>query len=161
MPSSPRGGSVPDLRQMFGRALREVEGKASPLFVTGPHTEWMERPEEEQIYSPEAIRFVGDVMAGKYARPRAGRFSPSSIGKCPRRLLFGFAGAPQVGENPDSSDLKGLGKWGHLRWQAEGLSMGWMEAGEVWTFDPVRRVGGSIDGMNADDSVFELKTVFG
>jgi hypothetical protein len=151
----------PDLRAMFERAKSEMDGRSAPLFVTGPHVRWMEMTEAEQQYSPEAITFVAAVLRGDYNRPRKGRFSPSSIGKCPRRVLFGFAGAPEVGENPDSSDLKGLGKWGHLRWQAEGLTLGWMEAGEVWTFDPARRIGGSIDGMNADDAVVELRSGVG
>jgi hypothetical protein len=149
---------MPELKDLFNQARDVAAGKALPLYLTEPHSQWLELPETERQYSPEAVQFVADVLLGKYAYPRVGRFSPSSIGGCARRLVFGFIGAPEEGSNMDSEDLMAHGKWGHLRWQAEGLTLGWMRAGEVWTSDLKRRMGGSIDGMLEDDSLLELKT---
>lgn len=149
------------LKELVANAKESAEDPSKKLIVVGPHTRYLEMTEAERPSTPEARQFVVDALAGKFKHPRAGRFSPSSIAGCKRRLLFGFAGAPEVGENIDAQDLMGLGSWGHLRWQHEGLSMGYMLDAEVWTFDRRRRIGGSIDGMLYDDSVFELKTVFG
>lgn len=147
---------MPSLKDMVAMAKE----KNGPV-VVGPHTQYLEMPEDDRPVTPEALAFLMDALQGKFKRPRAGRFSPSSIGGCKRRLLFGFAGVPEIGEDVDSQELFGLGKWGHYKWQVEGLSMGYMVDAEVWTFDPARRIGGSIDAMLYDDSVFELKTVMG
>ena len=128
------------------------------LFVTGPHYKWMEKAEEDQVYSPEAIQHVQDVLSRKYKHERSGRFSPSSMGMCPRRQVLSFAGAPQVGFDEASLEMMDHGTWIHLKWQAEGITMGWMAAGEVWVHDEGLRCGGSMDGRNSDGSMFELKS---
>lgn len=128
------------------------------LIVTGPHTQWMEKPEEEQVYSPEAIEFVAEVLRRQHKTPRAGRFSPSSIGKCPRRLALGYAGAPQLPMEAGSSEIVDHGSWTHLKWQAEGLSMGYMDDAEVWIEDKDLQIGGSQDGVLYEGSGFELKS---
>lgn len=141
------------LKTLLKQATRD-----EPLFLTAPHAQWLEMPESEQVYSERAIAHVVSAMRGRYKRERSGRFSPSALGLCMRRGLFGYAGAPQQGENPDILDLMGLGNWGHWRWQAEGLSSGWLSKAEVWSVDREYPVGGTLDGLNSDDSIFELKT---
>lgn len=141
------------------KGLFESAQRGEQLVVTKYHADWIELPPDEQTYTPEAIQFVADALAGKFKHPRVGRFSPSSLGMCQRRLHFGYEGAPQVGEDLDASDLMGLGTWGHLRWQAEGLSQGYMLEAEVWVHDPDLNVGGSMDAALLDGSGFELKTV--
>lgn len=143
-----------DVKGFYTEALKEHD-----LIVAPHHYRWLEKLEWERQLSDEALDFVRDALAGKYERPRTGRFSPSSMGVCDRKLVFGFQGAPQVPDDLDAPDLMGLGKWGHLRWQAEGITNGWIAGAEVWTINPGLRVGGSIDAMLYDDSVFELKTI--
>lgn len=145
------------LKHLYKDAI--AEGPQYPKMVIGPHTRWLERPEINQIYSEEAIQHVVRVLRGKAKKQRSGRFSPSALGECRRRVLFGWAGVDQVGEDPDVLDLMGLGSWGHLRWQAEGISAGWMQRGEVWVMDREYPMGGTMDGILADGSIFELKTV--
>lgn len=140
------------------KGLLDSANRGEKLVVTRYHADWLELPPDLQQYTPEAIQFVADALAGKFKHPRPGRFSPSSLGMCQRRLVFGYEGAPQAGEDLDASDLMGLGTWGHLRWQAEGLSQGYMLEGEVWVHDPDLRTGGSMDANLQDNSVFELKT---
>ena len=141
------------LKGMYQEALRGNE-----LVVTAPHVKWMETLEEEQIYSPEAQQFALDVWNRKYKHPRAGRFSPSAIGKCARRVVFGFAGAPQIPPDSTSQEMMDHGSWIHLKWQMEGITMGYMPKAEVWVHDDGLRVGGSMDGLLHDGSSFELKS---
>lgn len=140
------------------KGLLEEAAKGHQLMVVGPHTQWLETPENDRLYTEAAITFVTDAMAGKYKKARPGRLSPSGLGDCQRRVLFSYAGAPALGENPDTHELFGLGNWGHYKWQAEGLSMGWLAQAEVWQHRPELNMGGSLDGVLEDDSIFELKT---
>jgi len=138
-----------------------LAGDADP-FVVPLHTGWLELPELDKVYSENAVQFVTDALRGTYKHDRKGRLSPSMLGYCPRKNLFTFAGAPALGEDPDSQDLMGLGTWGHLRWQAEGLSYPfdnpYMLFCERWVFDEAMRFGGSIDAILIDGSFFDLKT---
>lgn len=140
------------------KGLFESAQRGEQLYVTKYHAEWLELPPDEQVYTPEAAEHARAVLMGEKKHPRPGRFSPSSLGMCRRRLMFGFEGAPQVGENLDSLDLMNVGTFDHLKWQVEGISYGYMKEGEVWVHDPDLRLGGSMDGLLADDSGFELKT---
>lgn len=137
------------------------KGDDSSLVVTGPHSRWLETPEEEQIYSEEALRFIDAVLRRKFKHPRTLRFSPSSMGECARRNVFGYAGAPQIPPDIDNQEMMDHGSWGHLKWQAEGLTVGYMTAGEVWVFNEDLRSGGSMDATLVDGSGFELKTAGG
>jgi hypothetical protein len=145
---------VSNLKQMLRDSAR-----GTALVVVGPHSEWMERPEEEQVYSEQALQFVMDSLRRKFKHERAGRFSPSALGKCPRRVVFGYAGAPQDPTDLDNQEQADHGSWAHLKWQAEGLTMGYMLDGEVWVHEEELRCGGSMDATLVDDSIFELKTV--
>lgn len=143
------------LKGLFQEAQRGDGGK---LFVTQPHTEWLERPEQEQVYSEEAITFLGDVLRKKFKHERPGRFSPSAIGECHRRVVFGYAGAPQLPPEMDNQEMMDHGTWTHMKWQAEGLTLGYMKEAEVWVHEPDLLFGGSMDAVLADDSGFELKS---
>lgn len=128
------------------------------LVVTEPHSEWMERDESLQVYSDEAIEFVGKALRNEFKRPRAGRLSPSALGKCPRRVAFGFAGLDEEKWEANSLEIVDAGTWAHLKWQAEGLTMGYLSEAEHWVEDPSLYVGGSLDGVLHEHSVFELKS---
>lgn len=145
---------MPTLKGMYKAAAA-----GSVNVVTPHHVRWMEMPEADQVYSEEAIAHVAAVLRREYKHPRNARFSPSAMGECSRRVMFGFAGAPQLGFDLDNVEMMDHGTWGHLKWQAEGISMEWMKSGEAWVYDPDLRTGGAMDGVLVDDSVFELKTV--
>lgn len=146
---------MPTLKGLFVNAQK---GGAA-LFVTGPHARCIETPEAQRPHTEQAAQFVMDAILGKYKHNRVGRFSPSAIAQCPRKSLFGYVGVPQAGGSFDNYDLMAIGTWGHMRWQEEGLSWGWMADAEVWTYDAEYNMGGSIDGLLDDCSLFELKTV--
>lgn len=138
--------------------LLEDAQSGTELYVTGPHYEWLERLEHEQMPSQKAMAHVIRELLRQNKHARAGRFSPSGLGGCPRRMLFGYAGAPQIPADTGSMEIFDHGTIVGLRWQIEGITMGWMQEAEVWVEDPDLLVGGSLDGMNADGSVFEMKS---
>jgi len=117
---------VSTLKQMRREALR-----GNKNVITGPHTRWLETPEEEQIYTPEAIEFVSKALRREFKHSRPGRFSPSAMGECGRKVVFGFAGAPGKQPDIDNQEQMDHGSWTHLKWQAEGLTLGYMTAAEV------------------------------
>lgn len=144
---------MPTLKGLYQEALRGED-----LVVTQPHVKWLETPEEEKIFSDEAIQFAVDVWQRKYKHPRAGRFSPSAMGKCGRRVVFGFAGAPELPPSSENQEMMDHGSMIHLKWQMEGITTGFMTGAEVWVFDKDLRVGGSMDASLIDGSSFELKS---
>ena len=128
------------------------------LFVTGPHYEWLEKPELNQLPSMRALFHMIRAVMMRYKHPRVGRFSPSSMGKCSRRVVFGWAGAPEAPPSPELEEIFNHGTKAHIWWQLEGLTMGWMKEAEVWVEDKDLMTGGSMDAVLADDSIFELKS---
>lgn len=140
------------------KSLIQDAHEGSVKVVTGPHVEWLERLEHEQVPNLKAIRHVVKVLLRQYKHPRKGRFSPSNMGECPRRILLSFAGAPELQVDIDNQEMMDHGSFGHLKWQIEGLTMGYMKEAEVWVHDEDLMTGGSIDGVLFDDSLFELKT---
>jgi hypothetical protein len=73
-------------------------------------------------------------------------------------VLFGYAGAPQLPADIESAEMMDHGSIDHIKWQMEGMTMGYLKEPEVWVYDEDLLCGGSMDGILADDSVFELKT---
>lgn len=140
------------------KGLLEAAQSGSQLVVTGPHYEWLERLEHEQMPSQAALFHVIKVLLRQYKQPRAGRMSPSAMGKCARRIVFGYAGAPQLAPDTGSLEIFDHGTTAHLKWQIEGITMGWMQSGEVWVEDKDLLIGGAMDGLIEDHSVFELKS---
>ena len=156
------------LKDVIRRAHGEVatralpataEEKIHPNYVLPRHLAWMQLPEERRAWSPEAVQFAYDVLAGKYKKPRDRRISPSSLGDhCERLLLFGFGGWPKEPFPIPNAEKMAAGEFHHLRWQMEGLSAGYMDMGEAWVHSEALRCGGSGDGRLADGSLFELKS---
>lgn len=131
-------------------------------YVKPRHDAWMARPEHERVRTPEALEFASKSLAGDFQHERSGRFSPSSLGSgCEREILFSYAGAPQLPFPKSNLEKMDAGTFDHLRWQTEGLSAGYMTAGEVWVFFHGMRMGGSADARLADGSLFELKNTGG
>lgn len=128
--------------------------KIAPL-----HSQWMERSEEDQAFTPEAIQRGIEVLSNRHKVKRSERFSASGLGMCPRRQLFSFAGYPQEPTNLDSSDLMRSGTAAHFWIMLEGLSAGWLIEAEVFYRDEHYRVGGTLDGIISDASIWEYKSV--
>lgn len=140
------------------KGLLDSAESGSNLVVTGPHYEWLELLEHEQMPSREAMFHVIKVLLRQFKMPRAGRFSPSAMGMCARRIVFGYAGAPQLAPDTGSLEIFDHGTVSHLKWQIEGITMGWMKAGEIWVEDKDLLIGGSTDGELENGDVFELKS---
>lgn len=132
------------------------------LVITGPHSNWMEMLEHEKRPNKAALLHAIKALMGGYKHERTGRFSPSAIGNpfvpCNRAVLFGYAGAPQVAPDIEAQEMMDHGSIDHIKWQMEGLTMGYLKEPEVWVFDQDLLTGGSMDGLLEDDSIFELKT---
>lgn len=143
-------------------ARRAISDEPDP-FVAPFHAKWTELREDEQVYSERAIQHGIDVFRKKYKVNRVGRLSPSMLGRCARESLFTYSGVPQLGESQDSRDLMDVGSWDHMKWQMEGLSFPvgapYMTDVEKFILDRTMRLGGSLDGILLDGSIFELKTV--
>jgi hypothetical protein len=144
---------MPTLKGLYAQAQA-----GSDLVVTGPHYDWLERLEHEQMPSARAMAFQIRAALRDFKHPRPGRFSPSSMGECPRRIMFDFAGAPALGFNVDNQEMMDHGTVSHLKWQVEGLTMGYMTQAEVWVEDTDLMAGGSMDAELSDGSLFELKS---
>ena len=105
--------------------------------VTLAHRRWMSSDNEE--LSAKARRFLAQAHRNEFRGPRIGRISVSSIGYCPRRQTFQTLGAPESPPpNAKSHVIMRMGTWGHLRWQAEGLTAGWLKQAEVWVTSTFR-----------------------
>lgn len=153
-------------------SLRDVVAKAhgmAPTLAAGPdtvypdyyaprHEAWLRLPERDREWSPEALDHARKVFAGEYKHERIGRFSPSSMGSdCHREMLFSFVGAPKLPGSVQNEDKAESGTFEHLRWQMEGLTMGWLSSAEGWIHNEDLRCGGSMDGIGEDGSLFEYK----
>jgi hypothetical protein len=140
------------------KALINSAASGENLVVTGPHYQWIERLETDQVPSPKAVAHAIRAYLRLYKHPRAGRFSASAMGGCRRATIFGYANAPQVITETAGEEIFNHGTVSHLRWQMEGLTMGYMTGAEVWVEDKDLLVGGSLDAVLENGDVFELKS---
>ena len=147
---------MPTLKEM----VRAAQGP--DLVVTAPHSNWMELLEHERHPNKKALTHMIKALLGGYKHERSGRFSPSAIGNpfvpCSRAVIFGYAGTPQLAADIEATEMMEAGTDAHLRWQMEGLTMGYITEAEKWTYDDDLLCGGSMDGLLVDDSILELKT---
>ena len=144
---------MPTLKGLYQQAQAGAN-----LVVTGPHYEWLERLEHEQVPSARAMAFLIRAHLRQFKHDRTRRISPSSMGECPRRIMFDYAGAPALAFDDNSQEMMDHGTISHLKWQVEGLTMGYMAEAEHWVENTELMVGGSMDAVLADNSLFELKS---
>ena len=128
-------------------------------FVAPLHAQWMERSEAEQAFTPAALQRGMEVLSNQHKVKRDARFSASGLGQCKRRQLFSFAGVQQAPPNLDSADIMRSGTAAHFWIMLEGLSAGWLAEAETFYMDPHYRVGGTLDGIITDGSIWEYKSV--
>lgn len=155
-----RSDDVPTLKSML-----EQSNQGNPLHVVRSHAAWLEMSEDARFQmirnNRQLVQYVIEkTIFGGGKEGRVGRISASGLGGCQRRSLFGYADAPRLPDDPDSSDLMSMGTHDHLWWQIEGMVCGWLDDVEPFVYDG-RLVGGSLDGTGnpAEVPMFELKTV--
>ena len=91
---------------------------------------------------------------------RSGHFHPSQLYQCKRHQIFDFYDVDSGSKsyNPTLQNLFNDGHYRHLRWQIMLMNAGILTDIEVSATIPELRLGGSIDGVNADEKwIFELK----
>jgi hypothetical protein len=131
---------------------------AVDLPITPRHDRWLGLHADDPL-----PKWVADWVAGQLITPQRNRdatFSASSTGRCERQQVLRFLAHP-VSESydPQLNHRFQVGDWGHLRWQAQGLSAGWLARAEV----PVRLdefdMSGTMDGLLDTGEGFEFKTI--
>lgn len=135
--------------------------------IAPAYTQWLETPETDRPgvaggppWSPAALEHRRKVEAGEYKHIRSGRYSPSGLTKCPRRVMFSYLGVPEAPRvDIPLENMAGFGNMRHLHHQMVGITMGYLDAGEVWAHHAGYAMGGSLDGLGADCGIFELKSV--
>jgi hypothetical protein len=134
-----------------------LEAHQQKLTITPVHEKWLaEHPNAE--YSDEAKAFLADQI-GKPDRKRTESLSPSSAGKCLRRRQFEFLGLPRRSFRTSLIQVLHNGTWVHLRWQAAGLSAGWLDEPEVPVAYPELMMKGTMDGRLVDGRGLEIKSI--
>lgn len=127
------------------------------LTITPVHERWL-ADNPNPSYSPQAKQFLADQI-GKPDRVRTGSFSPSSAGKCLRRRQFELLGLPRRPFRTSLIQVLHNGTWVHLRWQAAGLSAGWLDEAEVPVAYPELMMKGTMDGRLTTGQGLEIKSI--
>lgn len=115
-------------------------------------------PDGVKITSQETMDKISSILMAQ-SKPRSGAFHPSQFYTCPRAQMYAYYGVETVREfNPQLQNIFNDGHFRHLRWQITLLEAGLLTDIEVPVHDPIRRVEGSMDGVNANENwMFELK----
>lgn len=131
---------------------------ATDLPITPRHDRWLGLHADEP-YPPTVAEWVaGQLM--KPQRDRSATFSASATGRCERQQVLRFIDHPQmVSYDPQQAHRFQVGDWGHLRWQAQGLTAGWLAQAEVPVRLPDFGLTGTMDGITDEGGGFEFKTI--
>jgi hypothetical protein len=152
-----------ELNEHIKRLQQLVAVDHTPKPVTKGMYEWLDNGAKVTYAAAERIMELvpcdidnrGEVIknSGK------GRFRPSSIhNECDRFLALSYFGAEQVPFDRRSYSYMSNGTWGHLRWQAAGLSQGFLTDVEYFISSKDFPIWGSMDGRKGSEYGFELKT---
>jgi hypothetical protein len=128
-------------------------------FVAPQHARWVTQPEALQAFTPAAIARGVEVMQGMAKAERSNRFSASGLDHCPRRQIFSFMGLRQTPPDIQGADIMRSGTAAHFWIMMEGLSAGWLLEAEVFYRDDHYSLGGTLDGVLSDASIWEYKSV--
>lgn len=130
-------------------------------YVTSRHTKWLAAGAN---FTNEAMGRIAELVIrdGQDADRKSsgeGRIRPSLSGdRCLRKQRFSYEGKPSEPLGIAGAKFTTNGTFGHYRWQAYGLSAGWLEDIEV-SVETEYGLKGSADGILADGAgVFEFKT---
>ena len=138
----------------FSETIKHV---ADDLVISRRHEEWLANG-EPGMYNQRAIDFAQSQL-GKVDRKRQGTISASSLGECERYQQFVYIGMPRLPMDAKSMAKVQNGSFMHLRWQMEGLTEGWLRHAEVAVKSDAYHLMGTMDGINYDGSILELKSI--
>jgi hypothetical protein len=120
--------------------------RRTDLIVTPRLNQWLVQHGDDAI-----PQWVVDIIAEelrKKPRDRSGSFSASSSGRCLREQELQYVGAqPEGAIEPRLANIFDDGKWRHLRWQAMGLQVPFLERIEMSLRWKKKRGYGTIDGL--------------
>ncbi len=146
---------------MASIASLAVEAGSTQVF-TARHAEWTAKGKK---FKRAALERVFEVMRDDLLNPdkrtnSAGRVRPSMMGdECLRLHALSFLGFTKALFDPSLIGMMDSGTWAHYRFQACGLSAGWLSDIEVPVdYDPWN-LHGSMDGEGEEIGLFELKSV--
>jgi hypothetical protein len=154
--------SLKAMLEQAAAASKVAQETGKPILrpVVGPqHARWITLPEKEQAFTPAALKRGMEVLSDGHKVKRDERFSASGLGDCPRRQIFSYMGEAQLPPSPASADIMRSGTAAHFWIMMEGLSAGWLIEAEVFYRDEHYRVGGTLDGIISDASIWEYKSV--
>ena len=119
---------------------------------------WLNKNDGIHTDDPVILEKVLAILAPTKG-DRSGHFHPSQLYQCQRKQIFEFYGMKADKRfNPTLQNLFNDGHFRHLRWQIMLLNAGILTDIEVGVGIEEYRLGGSMDGVNADEGwVFELK----
>jgi hypothetical protein len=138
----------------FSETIKHV---ADDLVISRRHEAWMVE-NDHPVYSQRAIDLAQSQL-GKVDRKRQGTLSASSLGECERYQQFVYIGMPKLAPDAKNAAKMQNGMFMHLRWQMEGLTEGWLRLAEVAVHSDAYHLIGTMDGINYDGSILELKSI--
>jgi hypothetical protein len=127
------------------------------LVISRRHEDWITE-NDQPAYSKKALDFAARELSKK-GRVRKGTLSASSLGECERYQQFVFMGMPRLPFDAKNAAKVANGSFMHLRWQMEGLTEGWLAEAEVPVHSDAYHLMGTMDGINYDGSILELKSI--
>lgn len=134
-----------------------LQAHQNQLTITPRHEAWL-AANPNASYSDEAKAFLAEEL-GKPQRDRTKSFSASGAGSCMRKRQFEFLGLPRRPFRTSLIQVFHNGTFAHLRWQAAGLSEGWLKAAEVPVVRSEYMLKGTMDGITFNDRGLEIKTI--
>lgn len=131
---------------------------ATDLPITPRHDQWLGLHADDPY--PDWVAAWVAAQLTKPQRDRSASFSASATGRCERQQVLQFLDHPQmVSFDPQWHHRLEVGNWGHLRWQAQGLTAGWLKMAEVAVSLPQYGLTGTLDGITDTGTGFEFKTI--
>jgi len=138
----------------FSETIKHVD---PGLVISKRHEAWINE-NDEPVYSTKALELAAHELS-KRGRVRKGTLSASSLGECKRYQQFVFIGMPKLPMDAKNAAKVANGAFMHLRWQMEGLTEGWLTEAEVPVKSDRYHLMGTMDGINYDGSILELKSI--
>jgi hypothetical protein len=134
-----------------------LDAHKNELAITPRHERWLAQ-NPNATYSDDAKAFLAEEL-GKPQRDRTKSFSASGAGTCMRKRQFEFLGLPRRPFRTSLIQVFHNGTYVHLRWQAAGLTEGWLKQAEVPVEAPHRLLKGTMDGVLFNDAGLEIKSI--
>lgn len=137
--------------------------KDDGLIITPIHRRWIATHGSNPPLSKDAKALLRQELLSSGKRMAGPRlFRASDAGACQRKRMMHRLGFEATRKPPlQNLAIMRSGIWAHARWQADGLSAGWLRPGspEFPLYDPSGRYRMKLDGILTEGGFnFELKT---